>query len=105
MALVIKIGEIMADIKITDAQTIKVEEGDVLLMTVPPETHQQQIGAFRKSFTDKVKKMVGSNVIVVVAAAEPGTMSMDLVKSKDLKDIYERLGDLETEIFYGGKHG
>ncbi|MHC4864638.1 MAG: hypothetical protein ACYTEX_11165 [Planctomycetota bacterium] len=85
-----------------DLRKVKPEKGDILLVTVPRDTPSQQLKFFRKSFTKQVVEMFGE-VIVVVAAAVPGTMSMDLVKSKDLSDIYQRLDKLESETFYGGK--
>lgn len=85
------------DIQVTDTQTVKVEEGDILLVTVPTNTSDKQLMSFRKSFTKQVKDMVGSDkVVVIVVAAEAGTVSMGLVKREELDDIRQRLDDLET---------
>ncbi len=84
------------EIEITKTQTVKVEEGDILLVTIPPSTNTNHVSSFRKSLTEQVRKMVGSDkVIFVVAAVDHADIRMELVKESKLDDIYQRLEALE----------
>lgn len=85
----------MPEIEITKMQRVKIEEGDILVATVPPGTSEQQLRSFRRQVTEDVAAL-GARVYVV--AAEPGAVVFELVKEGDLADIYARLEKIEGHL-------
>lgn len=84
----------MPEIKITETQRVKVEKGDILVVTVPKETPGRQVRMFRMQLH---KDVTALGALAYVVAAEPGAIVFELVKQAQLTDIYARLEVLERE--------
>ncbi len=83
------------DIKITDTKTIKIENGDILLVTVPVATPADVRVKYCQQLKNTIKENLGIAAVIVVTAAE---MEMSIVKRNELSDLYQRIDDLEKEI-------
>lgn len=85
------------EIKVDNTHVVKLEDGDILHVTVPIDTRYEQVLAFRKHLEKEVKEKVGDRCIVIVTASEPGTVEVKAIKRNELSDIYQRLDALESK--------
>lgn len=85
----------MDSVTIERLQKLKLEDGDILHVTVSPTTQMGQAARFQQQLTDRVKHDLHVDVVVVVLLAE---CTMSIVKRNELSDIYQRLDDLEERM-------
>jgi hypothetical protein len=85
-------------VRVGNVQKVKMEDGDILCVTVPPTTPANMLGSFRKHLEEDVQKRFGEKCYVLVVAAETGAVALDIAKRNELADIYQRLDALESRL-------
>ena len=77
------------EIEVTKTYRTKMEEGDILVVTVPLATPRSTVQGLRDRLTEAVRdKLKLERVAVFVFAAEPGTVQFDIVgkQTSDAED-------------------
>lgn len=85
-------------VEITDLQKVKMEDGDILLITVPPNTPSSMISRFRETTTMIFREKFGEKCHVIIAAVEPGEMSLSIAKRNELSDMHQQIDDLAAQV-------
>lgn len=78
----------------SDIEKIKLEDGDILLMTVPKTMTPPRMRMLRQNLIDMLKNEIRVEATPVVVTEE---FKVEIVKRSELKGLYRRLDALEKE--------
>ena len=90
-----RLSKIKPEVEILASQITKLEDGDILLVTVPINTDQKHTSFFRQYMNNLVKEKMQLDAQVLVAA---GDVKMSVLKAEKLGDIHQRLDDIEKRL-------
>lgn len=87
----------MFEVVVKSMEKAKLEDGDLLLVTVSETTSTEVMMQFQNHMNGVIREVMKVNAVSEVVSCD-GEVRLDVIKHHELSDIYQRLDELERKL-------